>query len=337
MAKIVLGLGTSHSPMMSTPVEHWPGLVERDHADTNLTTRDGVPHTYGEMLEIVRPGMEVELTAAKWAERFEACQLNIAKVGEVLAEANLDVLVMIGDDQHEMFSDQNSPAIMVYWGDTFRTIPRLVKSETGKDDSLMTAFDASRRASAWALGEEEKEYPVNSRLGLHLVKSLIDDEFDVAHSNVMRPGQSMGHAFSFVYRRIMNGNIVPTVPIMLNTYYPPNQLSSKRAYGLGAALRTAIESWPEDARVGVLASGGLSHFVIDEDRDQMILEALRTRDAKTLMSLDRPSLQSGTSETLNWIATGGAVEHLDMNLIGYVPCYRTAAGTGTAMAFAKWT
>jgi hypothetical protein len=336
MARIVLGLGTSHSPMMSTPVEHWPGLVERDQADTNLMTRDGVPHTYEEMLQIVRPDMELELTPAKWTERFEACQLNISKIGEVLAEAKLDVLVMIGDDQHEMFSDTNSPAIMVYWGDTFRTIPRLVTSETGKEDSLMPAFDASRRASSWALGEEEHEYPVASKLGLHLVESLVDEEFDVAHSNVMRPGQSMGHAFSFIYRRIMNGNVVPTVPIMLNTYYPPNQLSSKRAYDLGSALRNAIESWPEEARVGVIASGGLSHFVIDEDRDRMILEALRTQDSDTLRSLDRPSLQSGTSETLNWITTGGAVGHLTMDLIGYVPCYRTPAGTGTAMAFAQW-
>jgi 3-O-methylgallate 3,4-dioxygenase len=48
-------------------------------------------------------------------------------------------------------------------------------------------------------------------------------------------------------------------------------------------------------------------------------------------------LNSGTSEIRNWIATAGAVEHLDMKLIDYVPCYRSPAGTGCAMGFAEWS
>jgi hypothetical protein len=47
-------------------------------------------------------------------------------------------------------------------------------------------------------------------------------------------------------------------------------------------------------------------------------------------------MRSGTSETLNWIAAGGAVEHLAMDLIDYVPAYRSPAGTGVGMAFAVW-
>ena len=36
-----------------------------------------------------------------------------------LADVSPDVLVMIGDDQKELFQDDNMPAMLVYWGDTF--------------------------------------------------------------------------------------------------------------------------------------------------------------------------------------------------------------------------
>jgi AmmeMemoRadiSam system protein B len=147
----------------------------------------------------------------------------------------------------------------------------------------------------------------------------------------------MGHAFSFVYRRILNNRPIPTVPIMLNTYYPPNQPSAERCYALGKALRQAIDDWHSDARVAIIASGGLSHFVLDEDLDRKIIKAMRSKDEKQLTSLPSQRLKAGTSEIRNWITTAGATEHLQMNLIDYVPCYRSAAGTGVGMAFATWS
>ena len=56
---------------------------------------------------------------------------------------------------------------------------------------------------------------------------------------------------------------------MMNTYYPPNQPNPKRCYDFGRTLRSAIEAWPTKARVAILASGGLSHFVVDEDLDHL--------------------------------------------------------------------
>ena len=82
------------------------------------------------------------------------------------------------------------------------------------------------------------------------------------------PRAASATAFGYVYNRLMTGATIPTVPVMLNTYYPPNQPTPKRCYNLGQALRGAIESWPKDIRVGILASGGLSHFVVDEELDQ---------------------------------------------------------------------
>ncbi len=147
----------------------------------------------------------------------------------------------------------------------------------------------------------------------------------------------MGHAFSFLYRRISPGCNLPMVPVMVNTYYPPNQPTPKRCYALGQTVRQAIESWESASRVAVMASGGLSHTVIDEDLDQMTLKALTTQDKEGLYRLPREKLRGGTSEILNWVALAGVMEQSPMKLIDYVPTYRSPAGTGCGMAFAYWT
>lgn len=89
--------------------------------------------------------------------------------------------------------------------------------------------------------------------------------------------------------------------------------------------------------MAVVASGGLSHFVIDEDLDHQVITCLEDRNADGLVSIPRKKLNSGNSEIRNWIATAGATEHLNMRLVDYVPCYRSPAGTGCAMGFAQWT
>jgi hypothetical protein len=97
-----------------------------------------------------------------------------------------------------------------------------------------------------------------------------------------------------------------------------------------------VEGFPGDARVGVLASGGLSHFLVDEDFDRAILKALADKDAAFLRTLPPGKLHAGSSEILNWVAVAGAAEALDLDWFEYVPGYRTPAGTGTGMSFATW-
>jgi len=139
-----------------------------------------------------------------------------------------------------------------------------------------------------------------------------------------------------VYARILQGKNIPVIPVMQNTYYPPNQPRPRRSYEFGIGLRNAIETWKSNARVAVLASGGFSHFVLDEELDHKALKALQNKDVDAITSLPLERLQSGTSEIRNWFATAGAVQHLDMEVFDYVPCYRSPAGTGCAMAFAQW-
>jgi hypothetical protein len=55
----------------------------------------------------------------------------------------------------------------------------------------------------------------------------------------------------------------PIVPLQIGVLQFPIP-SAKRCYKLGQSLRTAIESYPEDLSVAIVATGGLSHQVHGE-------------------------------------------------------------------------
>jgi len=325
MAQIILGLATSHSPQLSIPADLWAPYAERDKRNPDLRDPDGHHRSYDDLLAAAGTMYQSELTPQTWHTRHAACQQGIARLGAMLEEMDPDALIIIGDDQKELFHDDNMPAMLVYWGDTIRNVPRY-----GDTPSPVM------QAAAWGYGTETRDYPIATGLATHLIASLMEQDFDVAHSHHLPPEQGMGHAFSFICARLMPKKTVPIVPIMLNTYYPPNQPAPKRCYTLGQAIQRAVASWPDTSRVAIAASGGLSHFVIDEDLDQQTLKALQHHDAAAIAALPRERLNSGNSEIRNWIAMAGAVDHLEMQVIDYVPCYRSPAGTGCAMGFAQW-
>jgi aromatic ring-opening dioxygenase catalytic subunit (LigB family) len=169
-----------------------------------------------------------------------------------------------------------------------------------------------------------------------LIRELNGAEFDIARCNRLRKEIGVGHAFSFLYRRLLPGSKVPMVPVMVNTYYPPNQPTPRRCYALGQAVRRAIDSWKSDKRVALVASGGLSHVVIDEEIDAMAIDGLKNKKPETLFSLPREKLKGGTSEILNWVALAGAMEDRELEYLQYVTTYRSPAATGCGMGFAYW-
>lgn len=317
MAEIVLGLATSHSPQVTIHWSDWGVLRHKDETDPRMD--------YVAMLRSADPAIAEQVNAECWRERYEATQRGIAALSGKLEELKPDVVLVLGDDQHEQFWDNNLPVIAIYHGETIPVTMRL-----------------DRKPVEWKQVEEKHwadtlpSYPAHAGLGKHLIRSLVDQEFDVTRSNQLREEIGVGHAFSFLYRRIWPGTRVPMVPIMLNTYYPPNQPTPKRCYDLGAALRRSIEAWEPDLRVAVMASGGLSHTVMDEALDRQMLDAMQRKDVAALHGLPRERLRGGTSEILNWVAVAGAMESTPMQLVDYIPGYRSPAGTGCGMAFAYW-
>jgi hypothetical protein len=318
MAEIVIGLGTSHSPQLSIRAKDWEYLLKKDQTDPRLD--------YQALLKTAKPGLERELTPEKFRERDEACQKAIRTLGDALRASQADVVIIFGDDQQEQFHDDNMPMFAIYHG---KTIP-VVNDNKHRPAGWK---DAERRG--WA--DTMSQYETEQDLANHLIRSLVDAEFDVARCNQLREEIGVGHAFSFLYRRLLPGGALPMVPIMVNTYYPPNQPSPKRCYAFGQAVRKAIDSWPSERKVALMASGGLSHVVIDEEIDAMVIDGLKNKKPEVLFRLPRERLRGGTSEILNWVALAGAMENRELEFFKYVTTYRSPAATGCGMGFAYWT
>ena len=326
MAKIVLGIGTSHTPMLNAPAGDWGKFIERDRARPHRT-KDGRPVTYEELERLAPAQVRQELTSQAFADKHQRALSEIERLAAVVRNARLDTLVVVGDDQKELYHDDNMPAILVYRGESIRNVP--LKSHPGPD--------WARSASAkYFEPDAPRDYPVDAQLAEHLIARLIED-FDVSCANTLADGYGEGHAFGFVHNRLLAGMTVPVLPVFLNTYFPPNQPTPGRCYKLGQAIRAAVESFPRDLRVGVLASGGLSHFTVDLELDGRVVRALREKDAGALAALPREQLNSGSSEIRNWICMAGAVEHLAWRRFEYIPAYRSPAGTGYVLCFADWS
>ena len=327
MAELVLGIGTSHTPMLNTPAEDWPRFIDRD-AVRDFLDKEGQPATYEELLHRAEPNVAAELTPERFAARHAEAQAGVAHLRDAVRRAELDALIVIGDDHKEIYQDDNLPSFVIYRGNTIRNVPL----------NGFSGPDWARRATARYYEETKaRAYPVESGLALHLTTALVDREFDPVSSDALPDGKGEGHAFAFVRKRLMDDPTLPVVPVFINTYFPPNQPTPRRCYKLGQAIREAVESYPGDARVGIVGSGGLSHFVVDEDLDRGVLDACARKDAEMLQSLPRHKLNSGSSEIRMWICVAGAVEHLDFTWSRYVPGYRTPAGSGTGLGFALWS
>lgn len=326
MAQIVLGIGTSHTPMLNAPLEVWPRFVERDRMRPHLS-KEGALRTYAELAAEADPALLQEITPEVFARRHAAALMHVKQLGEVIQAARLDTLIVVGDDQKELYHDGNMPSILLYHGATIRNVPI----------SKYVGPDWARAASAgYYEATEAREYPVDSALANHLINHLMDEDFDLAIADNLDEGLGEGHAFGFVHNRLIPGLVLPIVPVFLNTYFPPNQPRPARCFRLGQAIGQAVQSFASDARVGILASGGLSHFTVDEALDFRVMNALRDKDTRTLQNLPLNLLNSGNSEIRNWICMAGATQHLALGSMHYVPGYRSPAGTGTGMCFAHW-
>lgn len=330
MAEIALGLASSHTPQLSTSAEWWKEHAARDERDTRLLGRDGRYHSYAELLAGADPALGGELDPLVWQDKFGRAQAAVESLAQRLAKAAPEVVVIVGDDQHELFGANGVPAIGLFTGDELWDLP------PGAEHFARIPRDI-QKANWAAHAEEPDSYPVSAGLSEHLAAVLTGREFDVTVMAEQPPGRSLGHAFTFVRRRLHLAPGVSIMPVLLNTYYPPNVPSPARCWRLGEALRAGIESWDGSARVTVFASGGLSHFVVHEELDRAVLDGLAGSDAAALGRLPADVLRSGTSETLNWITAGGALSGLSFGLLDYIPAYRSPAGTGVGMAFATWS
>ena len=337
MAEIVLGVWTTHGPQLSTTAEQWMLRVPADKARKHWFK--GKQHSFEELVEMRRgERLDEQSTLAARTRRHADCQAAIATLAEIWADVNPDVCVVFGNDQRELMLPACQPAFTVYYGETFWNGPLAPERAATLPPGI--------GESEWANRPERRtEYSALPDLAARLLERGMNEAWDFTASKAWpehpAPHHHVGtpHAFAYILRRVMEDRAIPMLPIITNTFFPPNQPRPWRCFELGQLVHRVISEWDRDVRVAVVGSGGMSHFVINEEFDAGLIRAVKSRDVEWLRQIDPNLMHDGTSELLNWVSAAGCLfeTELDGDLIAYVPCYRTEAGSGTAQGFIAWT
>jgi hypothetical protein len=327
MAKLVAAFGSSHSVMLTCTLQDWLRGFRAFDQRGSFHDRKGNVVSYQELLAMAPPDAGRYITDEAITARFHQVEADMARMRTEIQSAGVDVLIVCGDDQNELFSKNLQPPLSIYHG---ADVLNGKKRDIAPDDWY-------RKAQNGRFEDVDGiRLPVDADLAKHFIRELMDEGFDVTALAGTNPDKYIGHAYSFVHKKYLEGAPIPMVPIFLNTHYEPNPITPKRCVQLGLALRRLIDSYPKEVRVGFLASGGLSHFQVEEDLDENIIKALREKDLDFLGGLDVARLKAGSSEIRNWIVLAAACGDLDLDWISYSPGYRSEALTGTGLAFATW-
>jgi protocatechuate 4,5-dioxygenase beta chain len=174
------------------------------------------------------------------------------------------------------------------------------------------------------------------KLAWHLVENLILDEFDMTIANEMPVDHGLTVPLSVTCGQVQEWPF-KVIPLCVNVIqYPPP--TGVRCFKLGQAIRRAVEDYPEDLRVVVYGTGGMSHQLqgeragfVNRDFDSMFLDGMVHDPRKlTQISHTRYMRESGSEgiEMVMWLAMRGALgENVrEAYRFYHVPTSNTAAG-----------
>ena len=266
---------------------------------------------------------------------------------EKVAELNTDVLIVFSDDQLECFDFNNYPAFAIYVGGEFRKSPP--RSRDGQ------AREIGRHAEPGATFRGHPE------LATAILTGVMSRGFDPAFCMDM-PKADRGLAGGVIRAaEELTDFTMPIVPIMMNLYFAP-QVTGKRSYQLGKAVREVIDELPNDLRIGVAASGGLWHTPgtkgawLNTEFDHKTLEHLKAGDAlgmaehfdsyvippddtsqdaslraRVITGMPSPGGPAfGTRETCAWIAAAAVTDGRATTIVDYIDAYASPVGNAFA-------
>ena len=160
---------------------------------------------------------------------------------------------------------------------------------------------------------EPRTFRGANALSWHMANSLIADEFDISVCQEML----FDHAGVTALDLLFPGHEVPvaTIPIVINAVQPPLP-TPERCYKFGRAIGQAIASFPDDVRVLIVGSGGLSHELgefgkINQDFDRMTMKQIVGEPEQlTRYSNDEIVDLAGAQglELMTWLAMRGALD-----------------------------
>ena len=247
------------------------------------------------------------------AER-ENLSSAFSELGRRIKAARPDALIVISPDHWVNFFIDNLPAICVGVGE----------AHDGPPEPWFTEFP-------------HRKMPGHPPLAEHVVRTALERDFEPSISYQL----ALDHGFCIPLWKAGLDPLPAIVPVIFNDLEPPFP-SVKRCYAWGAMLAEAVASYPDKLRVGVLATGGLSHSIgqpdmgrIDEAFDRDCIRRFENGDAPALFDFlnERlPGAGNGASEVRNWVAAHGAARGRGFELIRYDPIPNVYVGCG----FASW-
>lgn len=235
------------------------------------------------------------------------------ELGKRVKALEPDVLVIHSNDHWINFFLENMPAFLIGVGEEHDGPP---------EPFMQPIFNGCT-------------FPGHAGLGSHLLEFAMEADFDPAYSHRIK----VDHGIGIPLWRMGFDALPPVVPVFLNLMEEPFP-TPKRCLAWGHMIREAIEAYPEDLRVVVLGTGGLSHSIgettqgwIDEPFDHACIDLFKNApDKKIASELARMLKETGNggAEVRSWSVAHGAAGGKGFEMIDYIPMPETLIGCGLA-------
>lgn len=235
-------------------------------------------------------------SSEEYRKQVERVHQVLTELGKEAKERDVDTLVVIGGDHYETFFFNNFPMLNIY---------------------------VDNRAFA-KLQNEKIPYEIDVELAKELLFGLAREDFDLSFS---QGPFRLSHAVVSPTYWMFKSFRVPIVPIHMNTNIEP-MISPQRAFRFGETLMRVLQKIPIKKNVGILGTGGLSHFPgtpyygkVDVDFDRRFLSLLEEGKVEEIHKLSAEELEeSGNIELRAWMSIVGAVKRKARTLL-FEPTY----------------
>ena len=173
-------------------------------------------------------------------------------------------------------------------------------------------------------------------LASHIATSAILDGFDLTLANKMEVDHGLTVPLNLAFGSPKEWPC-PVIPLAVNVVlYPPP--TGHRCYMLGRAIRKAVESYPDDLRVVIFGTGGLSHQIsgpraglINSKFDKAFLDNLSKNPQKLVKMPHIEYMREAGAEGIEmvmWLVMRGALDEKVNEVYRFytVPASNTAVG-----------
>jgi protocatechuate 4,5-dioxygenase, beta chain len=233
------------------------------------------------------------------------------QISERIGELEADTVIIIGDDHYENFGPHCIPSCLIVTGDV----------------------DLS--AHAQTLGMEGGPIANNEPLARHILETGYAEGIDWAFAKSLGVDHSVGVPYHMSVKKHAG---VRVIPIFLNCVVAP-LIGNRRAHEVGQSMLRAVRSWPENERVVVFGTGGISHWVggpgmgdVNVEFDHRILDMIEKGDIEGLIELPDDTVLAeagnGALELKNWICALGMLPNAKAETMAYEPIPEWVTGCG---------